>query len=179
MNILDKVSDSEELAFSVPDNGGVYFVPAFVGLGAPYWDSDTRGTIVGITGGTSRAHLTRAALESIAFQSYELIEALEKDSGQKIKSLRVDGGASLNSFLMQFQADILGIPVQLSAIAETTALGAGYLAGLSSGYWKSREEIARQRQLVKSFQPLFDDRKRDKLLEGWRKAVQAARQFKI
>ena len=134
----------DQPAVSVPDTGGVYFVPAFVGLGAPHWDPDTRGTILGITRGTTRANLIRAALESIAFQSYDLIEAIEKDSGQNIAALKVDGGASLNSFLMQFQADLLGIPVQLPVVAETTALGAAYLAGLHSGYWSGKDDIRKK-----------------------------------
>ncbi len=178
LKILESASDSEKLAASVPDTGGVYFVPAFVGLGAPYWDPDIRGTIVGLTRGTSRAHLTRAALESIAFQSYDLIKALEMDSGQKIEMLKADGGASRNSFLMQFQADILGIPVQLADIAETTALGAAYLAGLSSGYWSSKNEIEKNWKQKSIYSPKLDGRKKDLLISGWRKAVNTARAFK-
>ncbi len=178
LEILEKASDSEKLAASVPDTGGVYFVPAFVGLGAPHWDPDTRGTILGITRGTTRANLIRAALESIAFQSYDLIEAIEKDSGQNIAALKVDGGASLNSFLMQFQADLLGIPVQLPVVAETTALGAAYLAGLHSGYWSGKDDIRKNWKLKRSFEPDIDQARRTSLLEGWRKAVKAARQFK-
>jgi glycerol kinase len=176
--ILDTAEHSEELALSVPDTGGVYFVPAFVGLGAPYWDPNVRGTIVGITRGTSRAHITRAALESIAFQSRDLIEALEEDVGHRLDFLKVDGGASSNSFLMQFQADILGIPVIRSAIAETTALGAAYLAGLNCGYWKSKKDIEKNWKMDKSFQPSLAATKKQIMLSNWKRAVEAARQFK-
>ncbi len=175
--ILKTAAHSEKLALSVPDSGGVYFVPAFVGLGAPYWDPDARGIIVGITRGTTPAHITRAALESIAFQSSDLFKALEEDVGHKIKSLKVDGGASVNYFLMQFQADILGIPVIRSAIPETTALGAAYLAGLHTGYWKSKKDIEKNWRMAKSFQPDLDSAKRKKMISTWKRAVKAARHF--
>ncbi|MBA7645394.1 Glycerol kinase [subsurface metagenome] len=179
LQILETAPDSERLARSVDDSGGVYFVPALAGLGAPYWDAQTRGTVLGITGGTGRAHLTRAALESIAFQTRDLIDALEKDSGVKIPRLKVDGGASLNGFLMQFQADILGIPVHLTGTADTTALGAAYLAGLHAGYWSGLEDIERNWNLKKSYEPEMDAQRRRSLLSGWAKAVQTARTFRV
>ncbi len=175
---IASAADSEEHARSVADSGGVFFVPAFVGLGAPYWDPHARGAIFGLTRGTSRAHITRAALESIAFQSYDLIKAQEEDIGHKIKSLKVDGGASVNSFLMQFQADVLGIPVVSSAIPETTALGAAYLAGLSCGYWKSKKDIVDNWHARKTFKPRFDAKKRARRLTGWEHAVAATMKFK-
>jgi len=175
--LLKTAAHSEEMALSVPDAGGVYFVPAFVGLGAPYWDSAARGTIVGITRGTTQAHIARAALESIAFQSRDLIEALEEDTGRKLDSLKVDGGASVNSFLMQFQADLLGIPVIRSAIPETTALGAAYLAGLHCGYWQSKDDIANNWREGESFRPELDPEKRDIMLKNWKRAVKATRHF--
>jgi glycerol kinase len=177
LDVIAAAPDSEALAASVPDSGGVVFVPAFVGLGAPHWDPDARGAILGLTRGSGKAELTRAALESIAYQSYDLIEALAKDSGQRIETLKVDGGASLNGFLMQFQADILGIPVQLPAVAETTALGAAYLAGLSCGYWKSREDIAGNWRLRREYRPQMEADRRQALLALWRQALRAARGF--
>jgi glycerol kinase len=177
MRIIDSAADSEDAAFSVEDSGGVYFVPAFVGLGAPYWEPDTKGTIVGITRGTSREHIIRAALESIAFQSRDLIEAIEGDLDEKIKNLKVDGGASLNSFLIQFQADILGIPVTPSRIAETTALGAAYIAGLQRGYWNDKDEIVKNWQARKTFTPKIDNFDREKLESNWAKAIEAARVY--
>jgi glycerol kinase len=175
--ILKDVADSERIALSVPDTGGVYFVPAFVGLGAPYWDPGARGAIVGLTRGSSSAHIVRAALESIAFQSADLIAAVEEDVGHRVKTLKVDGGATVNKFLMQFQADILGIPVVCSAIPETTALGAAYLAGLQCGYWKNREEIRKNWRMRRIFYPRMGREKRRLLLSNWRRAVEAARRF--
>lgn len=175
--IIKTAGDSEKMALSVPDTGGVYFVPAFVGLGAPYWDMNTRGTIVGLTRGSSSAHIVRAALESIAFQSRDLIAAVEEDIGHKVQTLKVDGGATVNRFLMQFQADILGIPVVCSAIPETTALGAAYLAGLHCGYWKNKEEIRNNWRMSKKFLPHMTHEKRKTFLSRWRDAVSAARQF--
>ena len=177
LTVIAAAPESDALAASVPDSGGVYFVPAFVGLGAPHWDPEVRGAILGLTRGSGKAELTRAALESIAYQSYDLIEALQKDSGRRIETLKVDGGASLNGFLMQFQADLLGIPVQQPVIAETTALGAAYLAGLSCGYWGGREDIARNWQLQREYTPRMEPARRQALLAGWRKALQAARIF--
>lgn len=175
--VLKEAGDSEKMALSVPDTGGVYFVPAFVGLGAPYWDSSARGTIVGLTRGSSPAHIVRAALESIAFQSRDLIAAVEEDVGHKVKTLKVDGGATVNKFLMQFQADILGIPVVCSAIPETTALGAAYLAGLHCGYWKNKEEIRDNWRMSRKFSPRMGKEKRRRLLSDWKRAVEAARSF--
>ncbi|MDD5084483.1 MAG: glycerol kinase GlpK [Candidatus Omnitrophica bacterium] len=175
--MLKIAGDSESLALSVPDTGGVYFVPAFVGLGAPYWDSSVRGTIVGLTRGSSSAHIVRAALESVAFQSRDLIAAVEEDVGHKVKTLKVDGGATVNRFLMQFQADILGIPVICSAIPETTALGAAYLAGLQCGYWKNKEEIRDNWRMRAKFSPRMGREKRRRLLGDWKRAVEAARHF--
>lgn len=175
--MLKTAGDSERMAFSVPDTGGVYFVPAFVGLGAPHWDSSARGTIVGLTRGSSSAHIVRAALESIAFQSRDLIAAVEEDIGHKVKALKVDGGATLNKFLMQFQADILGIPVVCSATPETTALGAAYLAGLQCGYWKNKEEIRDNWRMSRKFSPRMGREKRSALLAKWKHAVEAARHF--
>ena len=144
VKILSQASESEGLAKSLRSNEGVYFVPAFVGLGAPYWDMYARGSIFGITRGTTRAHIARAALESIAYQTRDVLECMEADGGIRLKELRVDGGAVANDFLMQFQADILGVPVIVPQTHETTALGAAYLAGLAVGFWKDRDEIAKE-----------------------------------
>src|SRR5205085_740121 len=146
-------SEVEKLAASVLDSGDVFLVPAFTGLGAPYWDPHARGALVGLTRGTSKAHIARAALESIAFQSAELLEAMQKDAGQTLSELRVDGGAAANDLMMQFQADLLGVPVVRPKVLETTALGAAYLAGLTVDLWKSREEIASHWKAEKRFQP--------------------------
>lgn len=175
--MLKSAGDSEAMALSVTDTGGVYFVPAFVGLGAPHWDSNARGAIVGLTRGSSVAHIVRAALESIAFQSRDLIVAVEEDVGHKVETLKVDGGATVNKFLMQFQADILGIPVVCSAIPETTALGAAYLAGLQCGYWKNKEEIRKNWRMRSKFSPRMTKEKRKTLLANWKRAVAAARHF--
>src|SRR5262249_55410184 len=166
----------EALANSVLDSGDVFVVPAFTGLGAPHWDPHARGTIVGLTRGTSRAHIARAALESIAFQSAELLEAMQKDAGgAKLTELRVDGGAAANDLLMQFQADILGVPVLRPKVLETTALGAAYLAGLTVDLWKSREEVASHWQLERRFEPRMDAARREELMGRWREAVARAR----
>ncbi len=165
----------EKLAASVLDSGDVYLVPAFTGLGAPYWDADARGAMVGITRGTTKAHIARAALESIAFQSAELLEAMQKDSGQPLAELRVDGGAAANDLLMQFQADLLGVPVVRPRVLETTALGAAYLAGLTVNLWKSREELAAHWQAEKRFEPQMKDAERQTRMARWRDAVLRAR----
>jgi glycerol kinase len=175
---LKAAGDSEDMALSVPDTGGVYFVPAFVGLGAPHWDMNARGAIVGLTRGTTVAHIVRAALESVAFQSCDLIKAVEEDIGHRVETLKVDGGATVNRFLMQFQADVLGIPVVCSAIPETTALGAAYLAGLGCGYWKDREEIRRNWRMSRKYTPHMKNEKRRALLRRWKEAVAAARCFR-
>jgi len=149
----------------------VYIVPAFAGLGAPHWDPHARGAIVGLTRGSSRAHLARAALESIAFQSADVLEAMQKDAGEKLSELRVDGGAAANDLLMQFQADILGVPVVRPKVLETTALGAAYLAGLAVDLWKSREEIAAQWRMERRFEPRMARDEAAALLGRWREAV--------
>ena len=161
----------EALANSVLDSGGVYIVPAFTGLGAPHWDPEARGSIFGLTRGTSRAHIARAALESIAFQSADVLEAMQKDSGKTLTELRVDGGATANDLLMQFQADLLGVPVVRPKVLETTALGAAYLAGLTVNMWKSREEIAAQWRAEKRFVPQMEAGRRHELMARWREAV--------
>ena len=171
LGIIKKSSDVEELANKVSDNGGVYLVPAFVGLGAPYWDSYARGTMIGITRGTTKAHIARAALESIAFQSKDIIDTMVKASGEELKELRVDGGASLNNTLMQFQADILNKKVVRPTVVETTALGVAYLAGMYVNFWASAEEIVSMWKVDKEFEPKMSQDERDELLENWDKAV--------
>ena len=171
LRLVDSAPECDRLAESVENSGGVVVVPAFTGLGAPYWDMYARGAIVGITRGTTQNHIIRAAEESIAYQSADLMGAMEKDTGIKIKTLKVDGGASRDQFLMQFQADILDKVVQRPAIRETTALGAAYLAGLATGVWKSREEITHLWSCNQLFEPKMDAAQREELLEGWHKAV--------
>lgn len=175
LGIIESAPEVEALAQEVDDNGGVYLVPAFAGLGAPHWDQYARGTLIGMTRGTNKAHIARAALEGIAYQVCEVLTAMEADSGIKLTELRVDGGASMNDLLMQFQADLLGVPVVRPAVAETTALGAAYLAGLAVGYWKHQDAIAENWQEAKRFQPDMDDDTRQRLLKGWKKAVEAAK----
>ena len=171
MQFFRDSAEIEEMAKSVPDSGGVYLVPAFTGLGAPWWDMYARGTVTGITRGTRRAHIVRAAEESIAYQSADLIAAMERDVGSPIRSLRVDGGAARDSFLMQFQADVIGKPVLRPVLRETTALGAAYLAGLAVGFWPSREALAADRQPEEVFEPSIPEEKRAALLDGWHEAV--------
>ncbi|HEV8148325.1 MAG TPA: glycerol kinase GlpK [Bryobacteraceae bacterium] len=175
LGVISTAADSELLAESVPDTGGCYFVPAFVGLGAPHWDSSARGVISGITAATDRARLVRATLESIAYQTRELVTAMEADSGQKLKELRVDGGATANNFLMQFQADILGCPIVRPADIETTALGAAYLAGLATGFFKSLGDLEKFWRAERTFQPQMDKGRREELFTGWQKAVARCR----
>jgi glycerol kinase len=177
LGFFSSSSEVERLASEVLDSGDVFVVPAFTGLGAPYWDPNARGTIVGLTRGTTRAHIARAALESIAFQSAEVLEAMQKDSGEKLAELRVDGGAAANDLLMQFQADLLGVPVVRPRVLETTALGAAYLAGLSVDLWKSREELAQHWQIQRRFEPRMDLSKRQNLMGRWREAVGRARNW--
>jgi glycerol kinase len=174
LRIINNSAESEEYARKVPDTGGVYLVPAFVGLGAPYWDMYARGTIVGITRGTKREHIIRATLESICYQTRDVLEAMANDSGINLTALRVDGGAVTNDFLMQFQADILGVPVHRPKVTETTALGAAYLAGLAVGYWASQDEIAAKWQIDKEFSPYMSPEQREKLYRGWKRAVERA-----
>lgn len=171
LRIIDKASDSEPLAESVEDTNGVYVVPAFVGLGAPYWDQYARGTIVGLTRGAKKEHLIRATLESLAYQTSDVLKAMEEDSGITLKALKVDGGACANNFLMQFQADILGVQVDRPEVIETTALGAAYLAGLAVGYWKDKEDISKNWAISRSFTPNMNDNRRKELLNGWKEAV--------
>lgn len=172
LGIIKSSSEVEALAGTVEDNGGVYFVPAFAGLGAPNWDQSARGTIVGITRGTTKGNIARAAIESMAFQTYEVLKAMEADSGIQVNELRVDGGATVNNSLLQFQADILGIPIIRPTISETTALGAAYLAGLSLGYWNSFQEIERQWKIERKFEPQMERGRADQLLKRWKKAVE-------
>lgn len=174
LGIIERSADVEALAASVPNNGGVYFVPAFVGLGAPHWDPYARGTLVGITRGTTRAHIARAALEAIALQSYDVLHAMELDAGTPLKELRVDGGACGNDLLMQIQADVLGVPVVRPKVTETTALGAAYLAGLAVGYWKSRAEIESQWSIDRTFEPQGRSDQIEKMRSTWARAVQRA-----
>jgi glycerol kinase len=174
LRVIADSAESEALAASVPDTDGVYFVPAFVGLGAPHWDMYARGTILGLTRGTTRAHLVRAALEAIAYQSREVLGAALSDAGLTLAELRVDGGATANNLLMQFQADILATPVVRPVVRETTALGAAYLAGLAVGYWASREEIAQNWTADRRFLPQMEPTRREELFAGWRRAVARA-----
>jgi glycerol kinase len=171
LGLISTAADSEALAMEVPDNGGVYFVPALTGLGAPYWDQYARGTIAGITRGTTSAHITRAALESIAYQSDDVLKAMESDSNKRTIELRVDGGAVSNNFLMQFQADICNCKVIRPKILETTALGAAYLAGLAVGFWESTDELSKHWSVDKVFNPSMDSKKVNGLVHDWHKAV--------
>ncbi len=177
LGILKSSAEVETLAASVPDTGGVYLVPAFSGLGAPYWDPYARGSLFGLTRGSTAAHIARAALESIAYQSMDVLTAMEADTGLQLTQLRVDGGASMNNLLMQFQADILGVPVVRPKIAETTALGVAYLAGLAVGYWKDPSEIASQWQIDRVFEPDLSPERREELKVGWAKAVNRAKEW--
>ncbi|MFE3976355.1 MULTISPECIES: glycerol kinase GlpK [unclassified Peribacillus] len=178
LRMLNDAKDSEAYAKRVESTDGVYVVPAFVGLGTPYWDSEVRGAIFGLTRGTSKEHFIRATLESLAYQTKDVLDAMEADSGIELQTLRVDGGAVKNDFLMQFQSDLLQVPVERPTINETTALGAAYLAGLAVGYWKDQEEISQQWAVDKTFKPSMEVQDRDKLYEGWKKAVHAAMAFK-
>jgi glycerol kinase len=171
LGIIERSSDVEFLAASVNDNGGVFFVPAFAGLGTPHWDQNARGTIVGLTRGTGAAHIARAAVESIAFQTADLLTAINADSNSTLSELRVDGGATTNNFLLQFQADILQIPVVRSLVSETTALGAAYLAGLAVGFWKDREELATHWRADRVFEPQMPISESELMLERWHEAV--------
>ncbi|CDI49899.1 glycerol kinase GlpK [Clostridium tetani] len=171
LRMLKDSPESERYATAVEDTNGVYMVPAFVGLGAPYWDPYARGAIVGLTRGATKEHFIRATLESLAYQTYDVLNAMREDSGIDLKALRVDGGASANDFLMQFQADILGVPVQRPEVIETTALGAAYLAGLAVGYWKDKKDVAQNWAISKTFEPDMTKERREELLEGWHEAV--------
>jgi len=177
MRLIDSAAESEAVAASIDSADDVYVVPAFVGLGAPYWDQYARGAIVGLTRGSGRAQIVRATLESIAYQTRDVVSAMSADAGLAVGALRVDGGAVVNDFLMQFQADILGAPVQRPAVTETTALGAAYLAGLAVGFWESQAEIAQQWQLEKTFEPAMSADQREALYARWQEAVARARSW--
>lgn len=177
IQILNSAPESELYCLSVPDTNGVYVVPAFTGLGAPYWDQYARGAVLGLTRGAGKAHLIRATVESLAYQVTDVIHAMEKDSGMKLSSLRVDGGASANNFLMQFQSDLLDAQVVRPSCIETTALGAAYLAGLAAGFWKDAEEIRQNWKQEREFSPSVEPKKREDLLKGWQKAVRCTFQW--
>ncbi|MES2277497.1 MAG: glycerol kinase GlpK [Bacteroidota bacterium] len=176
LKMISSSADVEDLAKKVADTGGVYLVPAFAGLGAPHWNQDARGTITGITRGTNQSHIARAALESIAFQTMEVLKAMEADSGLSIKQLRVDGGATANNLLMQFQADLLNTKVIRPMVTEVTAIGAAYLAGLATGFWSSMEDLSGQWQIEKSFEPGIE-KDIDERIKGWNRAVRAAKAY--
>ena len=175
MKLIQDAAESEAMARAVPDTGGVYFVPAFVGLGAPHWDAYARGTMVGITRGTNRHHVVRAALEAIAYQTRAVVDAMAEDSGLRPEVLRVDGGAARNDFLCQFQADILGIPVDRPATTESTALGAAYLAGLATGFWNDEQDLSRQLKIARRFEPAMEAGRREELYAGFERAVERAK----
>jgi glycerol kinase len=177
LGIIKSSGEVEALAAQVPDTGGTYLVPAFAGLGAPHWDPYARGLLAGLTRGTTAAHIARAALEGIAYQVHDVLHAMQSDSGIRLKELRVDGGACANNLLMQFQADLLGVPVVRPRVSETTALGAAYLAGLAVGYWQDLAEIATQWQADRRFQPAMKTRQRQRLIAGWNKALTRAKRW--
>jgi glycerol kinase len=179
LGIIKSSAEVERLAASVNDTGGVYLVPAFAGLGAPNWDAYARGTIVGLTRGTTKAHIARAALDGIAYQVADVLLAMERDSGVKLKQLRVDGGASLNGLLMQFQADLLRVPVIRPEVAETTALGAAYLAGLAVGYWKNQKEIEANWQEAARFKATMKPATQKILMAGWERALERSRDWEL
>lgn len=174
MKLLESAADSEWMAKKVDDSNCVYLVPAFVGLGAPYWDPYARGTIVGLTRGANRFHIIRAALESIAYQTNDVLKAMEDDSGITLSSLKVDGGACANDFLMQFQSDIINVPIKRPEFIETTALGAAYLAGLATGFWKNKEDVIENWQISRTFKPNMEEINRQSLLAGWENAVKCS-----
>jgi glycerol kinase len=175
LGIIARAAETETLAASVADAGGVYFVPAFVGLGAPYWDPYARGAILGLTRGTTRAHLARAALEAICYQTRDVAAAMTADAGAPLRALRVDGGATVNNFLMQLQADILGVPVVRPCVHETTALGAAYAAGLAAGLWAGLDELRAQWRVERIFEPRWDEARRQEAYAGWKRAVERSR----
>ena len=177
--MLQHASESQACAESVDSSEGVYLVPAFVGLGAPYWRSDVRGAMFGLSRGTRKEHVVRAALESMAYQSRDVLAAMEADAGIPLKELRADGGAIANDFMAQFQSDMLGVPVLRPKVAETTALGAAYLAGLAVGFWESREQIAALWQVDRCFRPAMEESRRERLYRGWQDAVNATIGFRV
>lgn len=174
MRLIDSSADSEYMASKVKDTNGCYVVPAFTGLGAPYWDQYARGTIVGITRGVNKYHIIRATLESLAYQVNDVLKAMEADCGMKLKSLKVDGGASANNFLMQVQSDLIDAPVKRPSCIETTAMGAAYLAGLAVGYWENKEDVIRNWEVDRVFEPKLAADEREKKIKGWKKAVRYA-----
>ncbi|MBL7779564.1 MAG: glycerol kinase, partial [Saprospiraceae bacterium] len=178
VELFSDAAETENFARSIDSSEGVYVVPAFVGLGTPYWDSEVRGAIFGLTRGSSRSHLIRATLESVAYQTKDVLDVMERDSGIQLKALRVDGGMVANNFLMQFQSDTLRVEVERPKVQETTALGAAYLAGLAVGYWENKEDIAQNWQLDRAFKPEMPAEQATKNYAGWLKAVEAARVFK-
>ena len=178
MKLIERSSDSEAAALASKSQNEVYVVPAFTGLGAPYWDSDARGAIFGITRGTTREDFIKATLQSLAYQSRDVVDTMNKDTGMPIPALRVDGGAANNDYLMQFQADILGIPIERAANLETTAMGAAFFAGLATGFWNSTDELQSIVKVGKRFEPTMDVSDRESLYEGWKQAVAATQQYK-
>ncbi|UJF15475.1 glycerol kinase GlpK [Jeotgalibaca sp. MA1X17-3] len=178
LGFIEDAEESEKMAQEVCSNENIYFIPAFVGLGSPYWDQEVRGSFFGLTRGTTKSHLVRSVLESLALQTKDVVEAMQEDAGLTISDMRVDGGASINDFLMQFQSDMLGTSVTRSKVKETTSLGAAYLAGLAVGFWESKEDIRNHWEQEHVFQPEFSEKKREQLYENWKMAIQAARMFK-
>ena len=174
MRLVDTSPDSEYLATKVSDTNGCYVVPAFTGLGAPHWDQYARGTVVGITRGVNKYHFVRATLESLAYQTYDVLKAMQEDSGITLNALKVDGGACANNFLMQFQADVINAPVHRPVCIETTAMGAAYLAGLAVGYWANKEDVIKNWQISKIFEPSMEDAHREEIIKGWSKAVKCS-----
>jgi glycerol kinase len=179
LRLIQNADETESLAMKHNSTEGVYVVPAFVGLGTPYWDSEARGAVLGLTRGTTKEHFVRATLESLCYQTKDVLNAMQQDAGIELKKLRVDGGAARNNFLMQFQADILQVPVERPEVIETTALGAAYLAGLATGYWKDKQDISQNWQLNRKFETAMSRSESEKLYRGWQKAVEAARVFKL
>ena len=177
LKMIESAPESEELARTVADSDGVYVVPAFVGLGAPYWKPDAKGAVFGLTRGTTKAHFVRATLDSLAYQSMDIIKSMTLDSGIELQKLKVDGGAVKNNLLMQFQSDILDVAVERPMVSETTALGAAYLAGLAVGFWKNKEELRANYLVDRTFVPQIDEKKRRELVDGWRRAVRATCDF--
>ena len=177
LKMIESAPESEELAGTVPDSDGVYVVPAFVGLGAPYWKPDAKGAVFGLTRGTTKAHFVRATLDSLAYQSMDIIKSMTLDSGIELQKLKVDGGAVKNNLLMQFQSDILDVAVERPMVSETTALGAAYLAGLAVGFWKNKEELRANYLVDRTFVPQINDEKRGELVDGWKRAVRATCDF--
>jgi len=175
LGIIKQASDTGPLADKSDPSQSVYLVPAFVGLGAPHWDAEARGALLGLTRGVTRAHVVRAALESLAFQTRDVVDAMAADAGEPLRALRVDGGAAANGFLMQFQADVLGVPIDRPRVVETTAMGAAFLAGLASGFWGSQADLRRARRLDRRFTPRMKPEPRDALYRGWRDAVDRVR----